>query len=102
MVTVGIPSFNEEKNILNLLRSIIKQRSECFSICEIIISDDSSDNTFNLIQQFACNSKTAIKCLHHSYRMGVGNAWTEIFQNAKGDVIVLYDGDVIPHEDFYL
>jgi len=31
--------------------------------------------------------------------MGVGNAWNEIFLNAKGDVIVMYDGDVIPHED---
>src|SRR5437660_11235286 len=31
--------------------------------------------------------------------MGVGNAWNEIFQNAKGEVIVMYDGDVIAHKD---
>ena len=98
-VTIGIPSFNEEKNILNLLQSIVKQKSEHFTICEIIISDDSSDNTIRLIEQFADSSETAIRCLHHSSRMGVGNAWNEIFQNAKGDVIVMYDGDVIPHED---
>jgi len=98
-VTIGIPSFNEEKNILNLLRSIVKQKSEHFAICEIIISDDSSDNTIGLIEQFADSSETAIRCLHHSSRMGVGNAWNEIFRNAKGDVIVMYDGDVIPHED---
>jgi len=98
-VTIGIPSFNEEKNILNLLRSIVKQKSEHFTICEIIISDDSSDNTIRLIEQFADSSETAIRCLHHSSRMGVGNAWNEIFLNAKGDVIVMYDGDVIPHED---
>jgi glycosyltransferase involved in cell wall biosynthesis len=99
-VTVGIPSFNEEKNILNLLESVIKQKSEHFEICEIIISDDSSDDTNRLIRQFATdNSKVAIRCLHHSYRMGVGNAWNEIFQNAKGEVIVMYDSDVIPHKD---
>lgn len=98
-VTIGIPSFNEEKNILNLLRSIVKQKSEHFAICEIIISDDSSDNTIGLIEQFADSSEAAIRCLHHSSRMGVGNAWNEIFRNAKGDVIVMYDGDVIPHED---
>ncbi len=99
-VTVGIPSFNEEKNILNLLESVIKQKSEHFGICEIIISDDSSDDTSRLIRQFATdNSKVAIRCLHHSSRMGVGNAWNEIFQNAKGEVIVMYDGDVIPHKD---
>jgi glycosyltransferase involved in cell wall biosynthesis len=99
-VTVGIPSFNEEENILNLLRSVIKQKSEHFAICEIIISDDSSDDTIRLIEEFATNnSEAAIKCLHHSSRMGVANAWNEIFQNAKGDVIVMFDGDVIPHED---
>jgi glycosyltransferase involved in cell wall biosynthesis len=98
-VTIGIPSFNEEKNILNLLRSIVKQKSEHFTICEIIISDDSSDNTIRLVEEFADSSETAIRCLHHSSRMGVGNAWNEIFLNAKGDVIVMYDGDVIPHED---
>jgi glycosyltransferase involved in cell wall biosynthesis len=98
-VTIGIPSFNEEKNILNLLRSIVKQKSEHFAICEIIISDDSSDNTIGLIEQFADSSEASIRCMHHSSRMGVGNAWNEIFRNAKGDVIIMYDGDVIPHED---
>jgi glycosyltransferase involved in cell wall biosynthesis len=99
-VTIGIPSFNEEKNILNLLRSIVRQKSEHFAICEIIISDDSSDNTIGLIEQFRTDSsQTVIRCLHHSTRMGVGNAWNEIFRKAKGDVIVMYDGDVVPHED---
>ncbi|MDQ6667493.1 MAG: glycosyltransferase family 2 protein [Thermoproteota archaeon] len=99
-VTVGIPSFNEEKNILNLLQSVIKQKSEHFTICEIIISDDSSDDTSRLIEEFASNnSEAAIRCLHHSSRMGVANAWNEIFQNAKGNVIIMYDGDVIPHKD---
>lgn len=98
---MGIPSFNEEKNILNLLQSVIKQKSEHFEICEIIISDDSSDNTARLIEDFAIyNSlQASIRCLHHSSRMGVGNAWNEIFQNAKGEVIVMYDGDVIPNKD---
>jgi glycosyltransferase involved in cell wall biosynthesis len=99
-VTVGIPSFNEEKNILNLLQSVIEQKSEHFQISEIIISDDSSDDTTRLIEQFATdNSQAAVRCLHHSSRMGVGNAWNEIFHNAKGEVIVMYDGDVIPHKD---
>lgn len=98
-VTVGIPSFNEEKNILNLLQSVIKQKSENFAICEIIISDDSSDNTIRLVEEFASNSEASIRCLHHSSRMGVANAWNEIFQNAKGDVIVMYDGDVVPDKD---
>ncbi|HET7149358.1 MAG TPA: glycosyltransferase family 2 protein [Candidatus Nitrosopolaris sp.] len=99
-VTVGIPSFNEERNITHLLQSIVKQKSENFAICEIIISDDSTDNTVKLIEEFATNnSEASIRCLHHASRMGVASAWNEIFQNAKGDVVVMYDGDVIPQED---
>ena len=97
-VTVGISSFNEEKNIVRLLESIVRQRSDRFVISEILISDDSSDNTGKLVEEFSSrNSHLTISCLHHPCRMGVGNAWNEIFQNAKGDVIVLYDGDVVPH-----
>ena len=97
-VTVGISSFNEEKNIVRLLESIVRQRSDRFVISEILISDDSSDNTGKLVEEFSSrNSHLTIRCLHHPCRMGVGNAWNEIFQNAKGDVIVLYDGDVVPH-----
>jgi glycosyltransferase involved in cell wall biosynthesis len=98
-VTVGISSFNEEKNIVRLLESIVRQRSDRFVISEILISDDSSDNTSKLVEEFSSrNSHVTIRCLHHPCRMGIGNAWNEIFQNAKGDVIVLYDGDVVPHK----
>ncbi|HKR57813.1 MAG TPA: glycosyltransferase family 2 protein [Candidatus Nitrosopolaris sp.] len=98
-VTVGISTFNEEKNILNLLESIIRQRSDRFVISEILISDDSSDNTSKLIGEFSSrNSQIDITCMHHTGRNGIGNAWNEIFQNAKGDAIVLYDGDVVPHK----
>lgn len=98
-VTVGISTFNEEKNIGSLLESIVRQTSDRFVISEILISDDSSDNTSKLIGEFSSrNSQIAITCLHHPCRNGIGNAWNEIFQNAKGDVIVLYDGDVVPHK----
>lgn len=98
-VTVGISTFNEEKNIVSLLESIVRQTSDRFVISEILISDDSSDNTSKLIGEFSSrNSQIAITCLHHPCRNGIGNAWNEIFQSAKGDVIVLYDGDVVPHK----
>jgi cellulose synthase/poly-beta-1,6-N-acetylglucosamine synthase-like glycosyltransferase len=128
-VTVGIPSYNEEMNISNLLRSIIELKeldkqpqstnsdnsyetkeysnssnreanrmiaAKDFAICEIIISDDSSDNTCRLVEALAAeNPSLSIKLLHHDNRRGVAAAWNEIFKKAIGEIIVLYDADVI-------
>jgi glycosyltransferase involved in cell wall biosynthesis len=93
-VTVGIPAYNEERNIANLLHSIEDQRP---LISEVIISDDSYDRTPDIVRDFARHSSINITLLHHGKRRGAAAAWNEIFQKAAGDVIVLYDADTIPH-----
>jgi glycosyltransferase involved in cell wall biosynthesis len=122
-ITVGIPSFNEEFNISRLLHSIIElnklgsndldnqNNSDCknddrlssetlgektFEITEVIISDDSSDNTCRIVDEIAAqNPSLNVKLIHHDYRRGVSAAWNEIFRKATGDVTVLYDADII-------
>ncbi|HLG37971.1 MAG TPA: glycosyltransferase [Nitrososphaera sp.] len=93
-VTVGIPAYNEEQNIISLLRSLEERRQ---LISEVIVSDDSSDRTPDLVNDFARNSPLDIALFHHEGRRGAVAAWNEIFQKASGDVIVLYDADTIPH-----
>ena len=93
-ITIGIPSYNEMQNIINLLRAIEEQHTPIF---EVLISDDSSDNTPNLVRDFARHSPLDIQLFHHGGRRGAAAAWNEIFQRAKGDIIVLYDADTIPH-----
>jgi cellulose synthase/poly-beta-1,6-N-acetylglucosamine synthase-like glycosyltransferase len=93
-ITVGIPAYNEEKNIANLLQSLEGQRS---LISEVIVSDDSSDRTPNIVNDFARRSSISITLLHHDERRGAAAAWNEIFQRATGESIVLYDADTIPH-----
>ena len=126
-VTIGIPSYNEEENISNLIESIIELNkledwseshdhdhteivdtndtnttrnnriytTDDFAITEIIISDDSSDSTHSIVKRIATEySSVNIKLLHHDDRRGVSAAWNEIFKEAKGDIIVLYDADI--------
>jgi len=93
-ITIGIPSYNEMQNIVNLLRAIEEQSTPIF---EVLISDDSSDNTPNLVRDFAQHSMLDIQLLHHDVRRGAAAAWNEILQRARGDIIVLYDADTIPH-----
>ena len=95
-VTIGIPSYNEERNIINLLRSLEVQYSNDYFISEIIISDDSTDSTPELVKRFAKkNSHLNINLIHHCERRGAAAGWNEIFTRCNGDVIVLYDADIV-------
>lgn len=124
VVSIGIPSLNEEGNISRLLQSIVMMHnsivqsgypdshfmttddnvdrtvdvvgSTSFKIAEVIISDDSSDNTCKIVEEIAAkNPWLNIKLLHHDRRRGVSAAWNEIFKEASGEIIVLYDADII-------
>lgn len=96
-VTIGIPAYNEEHNILNLLKSI--EGSVGGLVSEIIVSDDSSDRTRFLVEQFAKKSLIPIIHFHHANRRGAAAAWNEIFRHASGDTIVLYDADTLPEKN---
>lgn len=95
-VSVGIPSYNEESNIKRILEKVILSNLNSVDLVEIIISDDSTDNTPNIVKQFMQDHSKKIILLHDDKRRGAGNAWNSIIQHATGEVIVLYDADVIP------
>jgi cellulose synthase/poly-beta-1,6-N-acetylglucosamine synthase-like glycosyltransferase len=95
-LTIGIPSYNEQLSIANLLKALETQVIDEHQISEIIISDDSADNTSDIVNDIARNSKMNITLIHHNKRRGAASAWNEIFANANGEIIVLYDADVIP------
>ena len=96
-VSIGIPSFNEEDNISRILHSIVKLNksshpniskvdsralngnnillSTNFKITEVIISDDSSDNTIRIIKEIAAaNPSISNTLLHHETKRGVSAA----------------------------
>ena len=99
-ITIGIPSYNEEMSIRNLLEALEMQViNDEHRISEIIISDDSTDATPEIIGNFARKSKLNITLIHHNKRRGAASAWNEIFSNAKGDAVVLYDADIIPSKN---
>jgi cellulose synthase/poly-beta-1,6-N-acetylglucosamine synthase-like glycosyltransferase len=95
-VTIGIPSYNEEGNITNLLKSIFSSNIDKNLIKEVIISDDSTDSTPQLIQNFKeRNPSLNVKLYHHDVRRGTAAAWNEIFKEAMEKIIILFDADVI-------
>ena len=87
-MTIGIPTFNEEQNIHTLLRCLETDTSNNQFVSEIIISDDSSDNTPKIIDEFMKNSSMRIRFIHHDERRGAAIAWNEIFEESTGDIII--------------
>jgi biofilm PGA synthesis N-glycosyltransferase PgaC len=96
-VSIGIPSYNEESNIKSILESVISSNLNSIDLSEIIVSDDSTDDTPHIVKQFMKNHSKKIIFLHDNKRRGAANAWNGIIQNATGQIIVLYDADVKPN-----
>jgi glycosyltransferase involved in cell wall biosynthesis len=94
-ITIGIPTFNEEKNILKFFESLQKQNFGLDTVEKILFVDDSDDDTPNLIKKLKTeNPKLNIEILHNNRRMGASNAWNTIFKRSLGEVIILLDADI--------
>jgi len=95
-ITIGIASFNEERNIAKLLDLIIRQKgNEKIEISQIIVSDDSNDRTPEIVQRYV-EKNARVQLHHYSQRRGKPCAVNEIFEKATGEIIVLFDADTIP------
>ena len=94
-ITIGIPTYNEEKNIFRFFESLKKQNIESNTIDKILFIDDSDDNTPELINKLKIeNPSLNIELIHNNKRMGASNAWNTIFKESSGEVIVLLDADI--------
>jgi cellulose synthase/poly-beta-1,6-N-acetylglucosamine synthase-like glycosyltransferase len=100
-ITIGIPSYNEGARILSLIRTVFESvLIDEVQISEVIICDHSSDATPKILRSFVSQHPyLPIHLSHHDERGGAASAWNEIFSLATGDIIVLFDADVLPHKE---
>jgi len=57
-VSIGVMAYNEERNIDNLLNTLLNQRTNKINIKEIIvISSGSTDKTNEIVQRFSKKNK---------------------------------------------
>ncbi len=95
-VTVIIPAFNEEKTIAEDIDVIIETMGRSNCQYEIIVVDDgSTDKTAQIVK-----AKREVKLIQHSYNRGVGAARKTGILEARGEIIVMTDGDgTYPNQD---
>ncbi|MEK7576588.1 MAG: glycosyltransferase [Patescibacteria group bacterium] len=99
-VSVGIPAYNEEANIKNLLESILDQKEVNFELLEIIVvSDGSTDKTVEEARSIASKK---ISVIEHEYRQGAAKSQNSILKEFKGDILLLLDADILPSNKYYL
>jgi glycosyltransferase involved in cell wall biosynthesis len=84
-ITVGIPAYNEEKNIAKII-SQIKEITSSIIVCD----DHSTDDTGSIAKSLGVDVVT------HSKNMGYGEAIKSIFDKARkinSDVLITMDAD---------
>lgn len=92
-VTIGVAAYNEERNILNLIESILAQNCHEFQLYEIIIAlDGCTDNTFDILKKIR---DSRLRILNYENNLGKVARINNILSHAKSDYLVLYDADII-------
>ncbi len=89
LISIIVPSFNEEKNIARCLESILNQTFSDFEV--LCVDDNSEDSTFKIISKYS-EKDSRIKPLRNPGK-GVSSARNFGIENANGNYIGFVDSD---------
>lgn len=94
-VSVGIPAYNEDRTISQLLRAILKQPTNGFMLKEVIVNaSGSNDDTEGKVQAVA-KIDSRVKIISTGMRSGKASALNDILQCIKSDLVLFLDADVV-------
>lgn len=93
-VTVGIPAYNEEGNIENLLNSLLSQRKTRYLLNEIVVySDGSTDRTVERVRKMQ-KKAAKIRLVEGRKRRGKFYRVNQMFRNCDSELLVILDADI--------
>lgn len=102
MISLVIPLYNEEENIAALYDRLTKSSvswNDCYEV--LFVDDGSYDNTIELVNDI-CQKDNQIKCIKLSRNFGHQAAISAGIKHAKGDAVIILDGDLQdPPEELY-
>jgi len=101
IVSIGIPAYNEEKNITNILNALLNQELKSVVIKEIIVvSDGSTDRTCELVRDFIKKHKTKkIRLIAYKERKGKWFAINVFLKESSSKYLILESADNIPDKN---
>jgi glycosyltransferase involved in cell wall biosynthesis len=92
-VSLIIPMYNEEENVLITLEQVKKVLKNYDSYQILAVDDGSYDRTRELLEEYA-EDNPELTVLTHPFNMGMGRALRTGFEKAEGDVIITLDADL--------
>ena len=99
-VTVGIPAYNEETNIENLVLEILDQKQSIFELEKVIVvSDGSTDGTVDKVKNI---KNPLLKALNNSERKGKPYRLNQLIDKTKSDILVVLDADTFIKDKLFL
>lgn len=99
-ITIGIPVLNEGQNIINLIKSLLKQKIRKAELEKIIIiSDASTDDTEKKIKSI---KDFRLIFMNNKRRLGLNKSQNKILSNSNSNILILLDGDVLPFGDAFI
>jgi len=98
-VTVFIPAFNEEGNLVHCVEVLLARMGESWTEVEILIVDDGSrDATPRLADELA-ELYEQVRVVHHPSNLGIGAAFRTAVRQARCDWLILIPADLALHPD---
>lgn len=91
--SIVIPCFNEEENIRNFQLEMQKVMGQSYSYELIFINDGSRDNTENVLRELA-EQEQNVYYISFSRNFGKEAAMLAGLEFAKGDAVIIMDGDL--------
>ena len=94
LLTIGICVYNGEKTIGRTLNSVLEQTYRPIEL--IIVNDSSTDNTFNILNQFKINNEAddfKINIVNHNNNSGIAVTRNTCIHHATGKFFGFIDSD---------
>lgn len=94
-LSVGIPAYNEEQNIRNIIKSILRQKQENYKLENIfVICDGCIDSTPEIVKSLSLKYPV-IKLIQRKVRCGKVGALNKIYEVNKSALILPVDADLV-------
>lgn len=92
-ISCVIPAFNEARNLPALIDTILATLTTLSQQIELIVVDDGSRDDTTTVMQAVCRAHAEVVYVKLSRNFGKEPALTAGIEAARGDVVVLMDGD---------
>ena len=93
MITIMVPAFNEELNLLDAVNSIVRAgQIENIELDIIIVNDGSRDNTQDIINDLE-KKYEFVRSIHNVRNLGMGTSLLKVIKIAKGENFLILPGD---------